>query len=174
MPQQPEIPVSTFVSRLGELKRNRSVFRTSGYVAAVDKETVRMYFNLSLTSYADIPRASVLHAQLIKDDAHERAELIVDSATPIAISIAHSTVLSTMQLNEEKDPGLRKARDRSIQRASPTGCGSATPASPCGCGGSTGGTKEKDGAEQPDVAEDVLRTAAKVALGPLGFVIDLF
>lgn len=127
--KQAGIPVSSFVSKLAQAKKDGLTFITSGYIGAADDKVVRMYFDLSLETYVDIPRDAVLHAQPITDDMHERAELMVAGNSDVNLVHQQSRTIKAMELQQAIDTKKKSgyadsaprdtARIAEIRRAGP-------------------------------------------------------
>ena len=139
---------------------------------------VRLYFDLSLNTYADIPRSSVLHVQQMKDDMHEQSELMLTGQANINIVHAQSRSItpSDLQAANNDIERLKTAPPQAMHpgAARPAGtdpCAKPQPVSDCGC---SAGIAPGNTASQPsedNTGRDVLRAAAKVALGPFGLLL---
>lgn len=177
--KQQEIPISSFVNKLADAKKDGQTFLTRGYVGSVDDKVVRMYLDLSLETYVDIPRSAILHAQAIKDDIHERSELMVMGTSDI--QLVHQ------QMHTIKAGDIQRAMDDQRQQAmgvDPHGALSAmaaalatdpcakTPSTPeCGCAGGGQQKLAPAPAAEEQAAPDPMRRAARIMLGPFGLLL---
>jgi hypothetical protein len=179
--KRPDIPISSFASKLAKTKQNSPAFLTSGYVGAADDKTVRLFLDLTLDTYVDIPRSAVLHSQSVEDDQHQRAELMLDAG-------AQMTLVHQARRNlgpEDFQQALTAAREQQKNRAQPQPAAASMSAPSqamnpcevkpsCGCGGSVAESPAPAGPSEPGSGPDLLRRAGRAALGPFGFVLDLF
>jgi len=174
---QQGIPISSFVNRLAKAKKEGLTYVTSGYVAAVDEKVVRMYFDLSLETYADIPRAAVLHAQPIKDDMHERAELMIMGNSDVQLVHQQMRTIKANELQQAMDDQKHEAQQMAAQAtapklpapAAPDPC--ARPPAACGCSGAEAQRPAPSTPEEERTSRDPLRRAARWMLGPFGLLL---
>ena len=125
-PSYRELPVSPFVSKLLAAKQSGPVFVTRGYIGAADEKVVRLYFDLSLDTYAEIPRSAVLHADMVPGSAHQRAELIVDGTKELKVVSVHERVL--------KHADIQDVVDRSrVKKTAPDACATPSTTKDCTC-----------------------------------------
>jgi hypothetical protein len=96
--QVPNLKVNPFVERLLEAREAGPVYVTRGYVGAVDDQSVRLYLDLELETYADIPRDAVIEASQIEDSRYERAELVVDGSHDIRLVHTNRQILTPSQI----------------------------------------------------------------------------
>ncbi len=174
--KQAGIPVSSFVSKLAQAKKDGLTFITSGYIGAADDKVVRMYFDLSLETYVDIPRDAVLHAQPITDDMHERAELMVAGNSDVNLVHQQSRTIKAMELQQaidakknqamqipprETPPGLPKS-------VAPDPCAPPPASSDCVCADPKTKRVAPISPDERRADRDPVRRVARWALGPFG------
>ena len=176
---QQQIPVSSFVSKLADAKKKDLTFLTRGYVGSVDDSNVRMYLDLSLETYVDIPRSAVVHAQLIKDDQHERSELMVMGSSDIRLVHQQSHTIKASDLQQAVID--QKNQIMGVDpKASPSGMAQPAAADPCAntpvkpeCGCAGAGSKQPAPAskDEEQAERDPMRRVARWALGPFGLLL---
>lgn len=96
--QVPNLNVNPFVKRLLEARETGPVYVTRGYIGAVDDHSVRLYLDLELETYAEIPRDAVIEASQIEDSRYERAELVVDGTHDIRLVHVNQQILTPSQI----------------------------------------------------------------------------
>jgi hypothetical protein len=174
----PRLPVSSLVSKLAKANEERPTFLTRGYIASADDRMVRLYLNLTLDTYVDIPRSAVLHAQQIKDDQHERSELMLDATAQMTLVHEQKRTLGPgnfqQALTDAQEQMKQKAQLRPSASAHPPADACAEVRPSCGCGAPAAAPQAAPSAGEPDAGPDLLRMAGKQALGPFGFIVDLF
>lgn len=177
---QERIPISSFVSKLAKAKQDGLTFVTSGYIGAVDDKVVRMYFDLSLETYVEIPRAAVVHAQSIKDDMHERAELMVMGNSDVQLVHQQMRTIKANDLQQAMDdrkhlamqiPPQSAAPPRPVTVTVPDPCAPPPASTGCGCDDKKQQALAPASAEQERAERDPLRRVARWALGPFGFLV---
>ena len=125
-PSDRDLPVSPFVSKLLAAKQSGPVFVTRGYIGAADEKVVRLYFDLSLDTYAEIPRSAVLHADMVPGSAHQRAELIVDGTKEVKVVSVHERMLKQADIQEVVDRSRAK-------KTAPDPCATPSTTKECTC-----------------------------------------
>jgi len=173
--KQQEIPISSFVGKLADAKKTGLTFLTRGYVGSVDDSVVRMYLDLSLETYVDIPRSAVMHAQLVKDDLHERSELMVMGNTDIQLVHQQAHTIRANDLQQAMDDlknqamGVDPRRDLSgMTAAAPDPCAKPQAVPECGCAGTGVQKPSPASAHEEQAGRDPMRRAARWMLGPFG------
>ena len=177
--KQQEISTSTFVNKLANARKDGLTFLTRGYIGSVDDKVVRMYLDLSLETYVDIPRSAVVHAQNIKDDMHERSELMVMGTSDIQLVHQQTHTIKAGDLQRAMDDQKQQAMSANAYGALSKLAGAMAadpctkaPVDPdCGC---AGGSKQKPApapASEEQAAPDPVRTAARWMLGPFGLLL---
>ena len=179
--KNPDIPVSSFVSKLTNAKESTSAFLTSGYVGAVDDKSVRLYLDLTLDTFVDIPRSAVLHAQKIENDQHERSELIINANSQMVLVHQQKRELTPADFQLAQIKALNEKARETQGQGSSSPPPSQEPAEHCcvvhhccRCAGSVAGSPAPANQAEPAAGPDLLRAAGKAALGPFGFIVDLF
>ena len=172
--KQQEIPVSSFVSKLADAKKENLTFLTRGYVGSVDDKVVRMYLDLSLETYVDIPRSAVVHAQPVKDDLHERSELMVMGSSDIRLVHQQTHTIKAQDLQRATDDRRNQVMD---PKGMLSGGGSTLTPDPCAkppakleCGCADMGAHKPAAAskDEEQSGRDPMREAARWMLGPFG------
>lgn len=177
--KQLEIPTSSYVNKLADAKREGLTFLTRGYIGSVDDKVVRMYLDLSLETYVDIPRSAVVHAQTIKDDMHERSELMVMGTSDIQLVHQQMHTIKAGDLQRAMDDQRQQAMGAdpygalsAIAAAAATDPCTKAPANPdCGCAGSGKQKSAPAPATEEQAAPDPMRRAARWMLGPFGLLL---
>lgn len=154
-PSYRDLPVSPFVSKLLEAKQDGPVFVTRGYLGGGDEKVVRLYFDLSLETYAEIPRSAVLHADAVAGSAHQRAELIVDATKEVRVVSVLERTLKQADIQEAVDRA--KAHETAPQSPDPCGTPSTTQDCHCRSGASPGPAT----ATQPNTLEQLKQMAVE-------------
>ena len=177
--KQQEITTSSFVNKLADAKKDGLTFLTRGYVGSVDDKVVRMYLDLSLETYVDIPRSAVVHAQTMKDDMHERSELMVMGTSDIQLVHQQTHTIKAGDLQRAMDDQKQQtmgvdaygALSALAAAAAADPCKNAPVSHDCGC---AGGGKQKPApapASEEQAAPDPVRRAARWMLGPFGLLL---
>jgi hypothetical protein len=122
-----DLPFSPFVSKLVAAKRSGPVLVTRGYLGEGDKDLVRLYFDLSLETYAEIPRSAVMHAEAVTGSPHQRAELIVDARQDIRVVSVIERTLKAADIQEAMDHAK-------AHKTAPDPCAAPPSAPECSCG----------------------------------------
>jgi len=173
-----KIPVSSYASKLAKAKKEGLTFVTSGYIGEANERVVRLYFDLSLETYADIPRAAVLDAKPIKGDMHERAELMVMGNSDIQLVHQQTRTVKAGELQQAMDDRKNQAMGGAAQalpprvsvKPAPDPCAKPPASSECGCQEQTMHTVAPPSAEQQRAERDPLRRVARWAMGPVGLL----
>lgn len=178
MPSQEQqgIPVSSFVSKLAQAKKDGLAFVASGYIGAADHKVVRMYFDLSLETYVEIPRSAVLHAQPIKDDMHERAELMVMGNSDVNLIHQQMRTIKANELQQAMDDQKNQAMQIAPQATPPRlptavvpdPCAPPPTSADCGCVDPKAQRIAPSSPEEQRAERDPLRRVARWVLGPFG------
>lgn len=174
--KQQEIPISSFVNKLENAKKKGPTFLTRGYVGSVDDKVVRMYLDLSLETYVEIPRSAVVHVQSVKEDLHERSELMIMDAADIhlvhqqmhtikASDLQHATV---GQKNEMMGMDPKGSLSGIAPSAAPDACAKAPAKPECGCAGAGTHKPGLASKDEEQAGPDPMRRAARWFLGPFG------
>jgi hypothetical protein len=143
-----DLPVSPFVSKLLAAKKSGPAFATRGYIGAADDKVVRLYFDLSLDSYVEIPRSAVLHADVVPGSAHQRAELIVDGAQELKMVSVHERLLKPADMQDVFDRSKAK-------KTAPDPCATPATTGDCTCPPSAStGIKAPGGPNTLDMLKD--------------------
>ncbi len=178
MQDNSKLPVSKFAAILAETQRKSGGFATTGYVTDWDDDVMRVYFDLNLDTYAEIPTGAVVHAEYAEDDKLGRANLVVAGDAPITLVQTQRTQVSpaAMNLMNAYEQAVDDQKDASLIQAMRPG-GSMTQCSPdpCSCGGHAQGGKtigEVDARPSRSARRrDRLRSAARWFGGPIGRLI---
>ena len=172
--KQQEIPVSSFVSKFADAKKENLTFLTRGYVGSVDDKVVRMYLDLSLETYVDIPRSAVVHAQPVKDDLHERSELMVMGTGDIRLVHQQTHTIKAQDLQRAIDDQRNQATDpkrellAGASTVAPDPCAKPPTKLECGCGGAAARKPGLASKDEEQAGRDPMREAARWMLGPFG------
>ena len=176
--KQKEIPISSYVKNYSAASKNGPAYLARGYIGEANDDTVRLYFDLSLNTYADIPRSSVLHVQQMKDDMHEQSELML--AGQANINIVHtqsrSVTAGDLQAANNDIERLKMAPPQAnhpgaARQAGTDPCAKPLSVPDCGCSPGIASGHTASQPNEDNTARDVLRAAAKVALGPFGLLL---
>jgi hypothetical protein len=168
-----DVPVSSFIKKLAAAQNEGPAFLTRGYVGEVNDNVVRLYFDLSLATYAEIPRSAVLHTQPIKDDPHERSELMVAAEQDINLVHRVQRTVTPDDIRKAEVEGLNEIMQLKAPPKSKDPC--AKPEAKADCADRDAGSPAKlaGPAKAEENQRDPLRRAGRIALGPLGFLLDL-
>lgn len=87
-----ELKVNPIVAKLLKADGQDSIVEIEGYVGSVEEGTVRLYKNLGLSEYVEVPEDSILHTINIPDDKGGRVKVYIEASTEVvSVSIRRLT-----------------------------------------------------------------------------------